>query len=62
MSLVDSDDYTFDIHNTLGQIVLSQKVSSIDAAVNVTDLKTGIYIGIIKLQGKIIATQKICKK
>lgn len=61
-NLNDSEDYTFDIHNTLGQTVLSQKVSSIDAAINVTDLTTGIYIGIIKSHGKIIATQKIYKK
>ncbi len=61
-NLNDSDNYTFDIHNTLGQTVLSQKVSSIDASVNVTDLETGIYIGVVKSQGKIIATQKIYKK
>jgi hypothetical protein len=61
-NLDDSENYTFDIHNTLGQTVLSQKVSSIDAAVNVTDLTTGVYIGIVKSQGKIIATQKIYKK
>ena len=61
-NLKDSENYTFDIHNTLGQTILSQKVSSIDASVNVMDLETGIYIGVVKSQGKIIATQKIYKK
>jgi Secretion system C-terminal sorting domain len=61
-NLNDAEDYTFDIQNTLGQTVLSQKVSSIETSIDVSNLITGVYIGVIKSQGKIISTAKVYKK
>jgi hypothetical protein len=61
-NLKDAEDYTFDIQNTLGQTVLSQEISSIDASIDVSNLMTGVYIGVIRSQGKIISTTKVYKK
>jgi Secretion system C-terminal sorting domain/PKD domain len=61
-NLKDSEDYTFEIHNALGQTVLTQKVSSIDAVIDVSNLTQGVYISVLKSQGKIISNNKIYKK
>jgi hypothetical protein len=61
-NLKDAENYTFDIQNTLGQTVLSQKVSSVEASIDVSNLMTGVYIGVVRSQGKIISTNKIYKK
>jgi PKD repeat protein len=61
-NLKDAEDYTFDIQNTLGQTILSQKISSTDTSINVSNLMTGVYIGVIRSQGKIISTTKVYKK
>jgi PKD repeat protein len=61
-NLKDSENYTFDIQNTLGQTVLTQKITTIDAKIDVSNLMTGVYISVLKSQGKIISTEKIYKQ
>jgi hypothetical protein len=61
IDIQDNETYSFDIYNALGQSMLNQKLNSESSSVDLSNLSTGVYIGVLKSKDKIIHTEKIYK-
>lgn len=61
INIQDNETHSFDIYNTLGQSLLSQKINSESSSVDLSNLNSGVYIGVLKSKDKIIHTEKIYK-
>lgn len=61
VNIRDNETYSLEIYNTLGQSLLNQKINIESSSVDLSNLQTGVYIGVIKSKDKIIHTEKIYK-
>jgi Secretion system C-terminal sorting domain len=61
VGISDSEIYSFEIYNTLGQNLINQRVTIDAASVDLSNLNKGVYIGVLKSKDKIVHTEKIYK-